>query len=123
MQLGRYTPSSDDDIRAAFAAAKLHARERFLDVGSGDGRVVKAALKKQALATGIEIDDELVRKTREIGLPIEGGDAMEADWSDYDVIYAYHPGFESVIEAKFAAERTAGARLVLVEATGIRVVE
>jgi SAM-dependent methyltransferase len=43
------------------ALAALRPDERFLDLGCGDGRVLEAALRAGAIATGIEIQPELAR--------------------------------------------------------------
>ena len=44
--------------------AGVRAGDRLIDLGSGDGRIVFAAVQRGATAVGIEIDPMLVEKSR-----------------------------------------------------------
>jgi len=67
---------------------------RFLDLGSGDGRVVKHAIKEcGADAWGIEYDDYLYEHPFvEVKDRITHGNFFDYNWSSYDVIYYYLAG-------------------------------
>jgi protein-L-isoaspartate O-methyltransferase len=78
--------------------AELKPGERLMDIGSGDGRIViMGAAKFQAVSFGVEIDPPLVRQSRArihaLGLDklatIIEGDALQQDYSSYDVIAVY----------------------------------
>jgi 16S rRNA A1518/A1519 N6-dimethyltransferase RsmA/KsgA/DIM1 with predicted DNA glycosylase/AP lyase activity len=76
----------------------LKAGEKMFDLGSGDGRIVIAAAKKyKAEATGIEIDEDLVRRSNEairkqhvdkLARVIQG-DILQQDYSSADLITVY----------------------------------
>jgi SAM-dependent methyltransferase len=59
-----WAPLREDEIGQVLTLAALGRNERFLDLGCGDGRVLEAALRAGAIATGIEIRAELVRAAK-----------------------------------------------------------
>lgn len=76
----------------------LKAGETIFDLGSGDGRIVIEAAKKfRAKATGIEIDEKLVRQSSEAvrkqhlekTARIVQGDILKQDYSSADLITVY----------------------------------
>jgi len=104
---------------------------RFLDLGSGDGRVVFLAALTGANATGIEYDRTLHRVARRCRRALEGilplerielrrGDFFEEDWSRYDVIFYYVDGSfnQSGIQHKLVDELRDDARLLLYHPQG-----
>lgn len=73
---------------------------RFLDLGSGDGRVVFLAAVLGAEATGIEYDPKMVKTSRKALQALDGvvdaehvkiveGDFFEYSWSPYDVVFFF----------------------------------
>lgn len=69
-----YVPSRKKELSAVFS--KLYAlseHDTLLDLGSGDGRVVRAAAAKHAQATGYEINPALVA----IANMLKGGDRRQ----------------------------------------------
>ena len=79
--------------------------KKFLDIGSGDGRVVLLAAMHGARATGVEIDERFKAPTersqnkvindRLIGFGEVNWiyqDVMDIDISDYDIIFLYDGG-------------------------------
>jgi len=73
---------------------------RFLDLGSGDGRVVFLAAVLGAEATGIEYDPKMVETSRKALRALEGvvdaervriveDDFFEHSWSPYDVVFFF----------------------------------
>ena len=55
-----------DEVYEAFKKIRLHDHRSFIDLGSGDGKVVLTAALFCERAVGIETDPELFRKSLEI---------------------------------------------------------
>lgn len=120
---GRFYPFFLADLADAFSVY-VKPGKRFLDLGSGDGRVVFLAAALGAEATGIEYDPQ-VFKTSERALVALGdaidaekvdliaGDFFEHRWSGYDVIFYFDLGtFEqNALRKKIALELDPGALL------------
>lgn len=89
-----YAPSSTGAVRDALSHLDLNGK-RFIDLGSGDGRVVIAAARLGAEAHGIEINPTLVwfsrLRARLSGQPahFRRGSFLEAPLGGYDVVYLY----------------------------------
>ena len=91
---GFWNASSSDEVYEAFRKAKLHRFKNFLDIGSGDGKVVMIAALFCKSAEGIEIDDLLHSKAVEMQAKLGLGNAafhnkdfFEHDFSKYDVMF------------------------------------
>ena len=91
---GFWGTSHMDDAFAFCERVELETKDGFLDLGSGDGRVVfVAALFTRAV--GIEYDEKLhvlaLKARQELGIDVEliHGDYTEHDFSGYDVLYVY----------------------------------
>jgi len=122
--LGRgaiYEPSSPEKTRLMAEIARVTPRERSVDLGSGDGRVVIALAREGAEAHGYEVNPILVlrarRSIRRAGLEgsafIHWGSFWRADLSRYDLITVFQVGFiMGRLEAKVKRELRAGARIV-----------
>ena len=91
--------SSDDAIAEALREARVGPGDVFIDLGSGLGKVVRAAMKTGARARGIERDPALVEKARALGGENVCADCREADLSDGTVFYLYSPFTGPVLEA------------------------
>jgi hypothetical protein len=89
---GFWGTAATDDIFELFKTIELQKFKSFIDLGSGDGKVVLIA-SLFTKSAGIEFDEELHAKAVEIkeklGLNAElmNGDFMEHDLSGYDVIF------------------------------------
>lgn len=98
-ELISYVPSGYDEIMHAFDATALGARDRFLDIGSGTGKVVLLAkLLTGAESAGLEHDAALVgiaaRAAQELrldGARFACGDARDAELVPADVVFMYLP--------------------------------
>jgi len=100
-----------EHIYGFFKKIKLENYKNFLDLGSGDGKVVLIASLFGVKATGIEIDDDLVKTSerikKELKLKAEfiKGDFFKHNLSKYDVIFVNpDKGFENGLEDKLLKE-------------------
>ena len=83
-----------EEVFEAFIKIKLHKFRNFLDLGSGDGRVVLIASLFGVKAVGIEIDDELFTKSLEIQRKLNmpnaifyNNDFYDHNFYGYDVLF------------------------------------
>lgn len=118
------TKIKDPNILRAFNEV-LKPGVRFLDLGSGDGRVVFLAALFGAVSTGIEFDKDIFetsirakdRLSERFDLSqakLLRDDFFNADFSKFDVIYYFMGGSfeEGRLEEKLAREMSKGAVLV-----------
>lgn len=114
--LDPYQPTLHAMVPAVMAAAAIRPGESVLELGSGDGRILRAALARGASpVTGYEIDEELARKSAAIspGVRIVCADYENMPW-DADVVVAMvGDGLRDDIRARFLAQARGGQRLVL----------
>ncbi len=95
-----------DEVYEAFKRINLHNHTSFIDLGSGDGKVVLTAALFCKRAVGVEIDNELYQKSlemqRKLNIPnaiFYNNDFHEHNISEYDVVFVYpdspmHRGLE-----------------------------
>ena len=114
---GIYGPADCRMVYDFFKRVELDKSKHFLDLGSGDGRVVLiASLFTQA--TGIEYDEDLVQTSikinDELGLRAEfkQKDFLEEDFTKYDFIFV-NPDqeFSEELERKLREAVEKGSRL------------
>jgi len=93
-----YVPIGKKDMKVAVAALKLQQKDRFLDIGSGDGRVVLyvAKLYPDINCTGIEKNKLLVLWSRFLAWILRRKnaiffveDATKFDYNGYNKIFMY----------------------------------
>lgn len=84
-----------EEVFEAFKRIKLHNFSSFLDLGSGDGRVVLVASLFGVKAAGIEIDNELFMKSLEIQRRLNmpnavfyNNDFFDHNFMGYDVLFS-----------------------------------
>lgn len=125
LEKGLFYPILLEDMLPAFEQY-IRPGDRFLDLGSGDGRAVFLANALGANATGIEYD-KLMFKTSERALANLGGvvdkkrvrllknDFFKESWSGYDVVYYFDIGsfHHDRLREKIARELDQGARLLV----------
>lgn len=97
---------------------KLQNYKTFIDLGSGDGKVVLIASLFGVKATGIEYDKDLIeisiRIRDELGLSADfiQGDFLKQDLSRYDILFINpDKGFEYKLENKLLKEMKKDAKL------------
>ncbi len=120
--LAPWLPIFKRDMLRALTLANLKAGERFYDLGSGDGRLVRLAAKQYgALATGIEIALPLYVWSRALqivqripGVNYRLNSFFNTPLQDADVVYVFgRPGkLGKKITDKLTKELRSGARVV-----------
>ena len=115
---GIWGPAGTQDVYEFFVKIKLGNYKSFLDLGSGDGKVVLIASLFGVEATGIEYDKKLadvgIKICDELGLKAEFivGDFFEHDWSKYDIIFINpDQGMHKGVEDKLLREMKDDAKL------------
>lgn len=97
-KLAPYYPTPRPVVERMLQFAAVKPGDKVFDLGSGDGRIViMAAQQFQADATGVEIDERLVKESSErihsLGLDgkarIVQGDLLKQDYSPADVLMVY----------------------------------
>jgi hypothetical protein len=119
---GPYVPSPQSVVADMLRYADVSAKDFLIDLGSGDGRIVLTAAKVfGARGFGVEIKDELVKKSNEAASK-EGladrvkfikQDLFKTDMSQATVITMYLlPDTVNLLKDKFLAELRPGTRIV-----------
>jgi SAM-dependent methyltransferase len=118
-----FIPTPFEDIDYFFDLAPLTSRDVVYDLGSGDGRLLFAALEKGAgKAVGIEVNHLQVLIARETAKSknLEGkvtfieADFMEVNLSEATVVFCYlFTSASRALKPKFEAELKNGARVVI----------
>lgn len=109
---GFWNASASDEVYEMFKKIKLHKFKNFLDIGSGDGKIVLIAALFCKNAEGIEIDDFLHNKALQMqskfgfeNVTFHNKDFFEHDFSKYDALFlAPDTPLERGLENKLAKE-------------------
>jgi hypothetical protein len=118
-----FVPTHPNHIDAFFHLAPLSSTDVVYDLGSGDGRLVFASVRSGAgKAVGIEMDGNLVRKSRKTAVK-EGlqdsvlfvqADVTGADLSEATVVFCYlTPQASATLKPKLESELRPGTRVVV----------
>lgn len=118
-----YVPTHPDHLNAFFELAPPSSSDVVYDLGSGDGRLVFAALDHGVgRAIGIELDADLVKKAsasaRKKGLDSKAtfihADLIEVKLCEATVVFSYLcPAAWLVLRDKFESELKPGTRVVV----------
>ncbi|MBD3268178.1 methyltransferase domain-containing protein [bacterium] len=112
-----YEPSDKNSVKKMIALARLKKGERAVDLGCGDGRLVRAARKEGAEAVGYEISFILYWIARVLNRGagrIFYQSYWRADVSDADVIFCYQlPKFEKRFKQIIWPQLKPGCRVVV----------
>lgn len=84
-----WVPTPHELVRAALKAAGVTAADHVYDLGCGDGRILRAATKLGAAATGVEFNPDLAALARKRGARVIQGDLFAADFSEATVVTMY----------------------------------
>lgn len=116
-----YVPTPPEVVEGMLDMAGLKAGERLIDLGSGDGRIPRAAARRGANALGVEIDAGLVARARSLtrldGLEERArfvrDDLFTISLRDADVVTLYLlPDVNERLKPKILNEMKPGARVV-----------
>lgn len=116
-----WVPSADDLIETALDMANVGRNDFFIDLGSGDGRVVVAAARRGARALGIEYDAQLVDYSRQMASRLGvseraqfmRGDLFQTDFSQATVLYLYLlPGLNAKLMPAILQQMKPGTRVL-----------
>jgi len=114
-----WVPTRTKDIDELLDDARLAPGQSFIELGCGDGRLLAAARRRGAQATGYEINPVmwLVATVRNLRyyprVRVRLGNFWRRDLSGADVVMAFLvPRFMRRLEMKAKAEIKPGARLV-----------
>jgi len=97
-KLAPYYPTPEVIVEKMLQIGGLKAGEKMFDLGSGDGRIViMAAQKFHAMATGVELDKDLCKRSTakilKLGLEknahIVNGDLLKQNYSSADLVTVY----------------------------------
>lgn len=116
-----YVPTHPDKVKTIIALAQIKPGDRFLDLGSGDGRIVIAAARAGADAYGYEINPLLVwwsrRQIRRAGLETQAKVLWKSFWNvnlgSYDTVIIF--GIDYIMRRlanKLKTELRPGARFI-----------
>jgi Histone methylation protein DOT1 len=119
---GPYVPSPQSVVSDMLREADVGPNDFLIDLGSGDGRIVLTAAKVfGARGFGVEIKDELVKKSNEAAknegladrVKFLKQDLFKTDLSQATVITMYLlPDTVNLLKDKFLAELRPGTRIV-----------
>ncbi len=118
-----WIPTQEEFINSFFEICPLSASDTVYDLGSGDGRLLFAALEKGAAkCVGIDIDPDRVKVAREEAKHLRvnkkvnfiQADVMDVDLSEASVIFCYLCSTASAaLKPKFEKELKPGTRVVM----------
>ncbi len=118
-----YIPTEDDEVDSFFQLAPVTASDVVYDLGSGDGKLLFAALEKGAgRAVGIELDPKPLSLARKKAgekklkdrVTFIQEDILKTDLSEATVVLCYMSSLASAaLGPKFEAELKYGTRVVM----------
>lgn len=118
---GPYVPTRQATVLQMLQVAGVKPGEKLIDLGSGDGRILLAAARFGALATGYEINPFLVFlsrwRLRKVGLQNKAkvirGNLWWADLRETDIVTLYLIDYRmGALEKKLQRELKSGSRVV-----------
>jgi len=115
-----FVPTNHTKVERMLKLVELKQDEKFIDLGSGDGRLVFAAAKKCKHATGVEISPLLhiisklkKTKSKSKNTTLIRDTLWNVDLSEYDVISIYFiPHWMNKLKKKIKREMKPGSRIV-----------
>jgi ubiquinone/menaquinone biosynthesis C-methylase UbiE len=118
-----FVPTPSDNIDTFFELAPVSSSDVVYDLGSGDGRLLLAAMEKGAgKVVGVELNPALVhegrKKAKEKGMEDKitfvEADVMDVDLSGATLVLCYlFSTASAALKPKFAAELKPGTRIVM----------
>ena len=106
-------------IKAVLDAVNMEKTDKLIDLGCGDGRFIKAAVKRYGLSgTGYEVNPfaRVIARFRTAGVKgaeISGKNFWDVSFNDADFIFCYlFPDIMARLAEKASSEMKEGARLI-----------
>jgi SAM-dependent methyltransferase len=122
-KFGSWIPTQPEFINIFFELCPISSSDVVYDIGSGDGRLLFAALEKGAArCVGIDIDHERVKASREDAksrgvdnkIMFIEADLMEVNLSEASLVLCYlFPKAPIALRSKFEQELKPGTRVVM----------
>ncbi len=116
-----YVPTPDAVVDAMLDMGAVRPGETLIDLGSGDGRIVLAAARRGAAASGVEIDPALVERARrnaqlhalEDRARFSRADLFDVPLAQADVVTMYLlPRINLALRPRLLTQLRPGARIV-----------
>lgn len=116
-----FVPTTDEKLATMLELAEITQKDKVLDLGSGDGKIVCAVAEQGYTAEGVEINPLLVLRSyllaRKLGVQdkvtFTRGSFWNVDYSQYDVLLFYGTSYiMERLEKKLQQEMKPGARIV-----------
>lgn len=118
-----FVPTPPQCVDGFLELVTLSASDVVYDLGSGDGRLLFAALEKGAgKVVGVDLDAELIRQSTETAknkgfenrAKFIEADVMNVDLSEATVVFCYlFPTASEALRPKFESELKPGTRVVI----------
>ena len=118
-----FIPTSHEEVDRFFELAPVSSSDVVYDLGSGDGRLLFAALDKGAgRAVGVELNTEHIRTAEETAknkgvedrITFIEGDVMEASLSDATLVLCYlSTAASAALKPRLESELKPGTRVVM----------
>lgn len=113
-----WVPTFTRDVETVLDDVGVNSKSHYIELGCGDGRLVAAAAKRGAQATGYEINPLLwlvawCRNLKYKNAHVRYGNFWKQSLSGYDVVVVFlMPRFMQRLEDKTTKELTKGSRLL-----------
>lgn len=114
-----YVPTKQKSVTEILQSARLKKGARFLELGCGDGRVVKTAVEQfDTEGVGVDINPLLIaiakaRNKKNGKLKFQVADIFKTNLGSYDAIYVFlMPEMLSKLKNKFALECKKNALII-----------
>lgn len=114
-----YVPTKKNELDAILSEANLKKGQKFIELGCGDGRMVKYAVEKfKTIGTGVDVNPVLIlwsaflsRKTK--SLQLVNQNIYKTNLFPYDVIYVFlMPEMLEKLKKKFLDECKRGTLII-----------
>ncbi len=116
-----FVPTKGKLLKEILDKANLKKGQNFLELGSGDGRIIRFAVKNYGVkGVGIDINYPLVKLSQFLArsqklknIELKRGDLFKEDFSRFDVIFLFlMPNTIKKLTAKFIKESKKGSLLI-----------
>lgn len=114
-----FYPSNRKAVREMVKLAQIHKKDRVIDLGSGDGRILFEASKYSDNVFGVELNPFFVYFTKLKSLLLKSNievykkDLYKIDLSEYDIVFCYLlPETMTKLKQKFNKELKPGTKVI-----------